>query len=334
MTQLEIAGSMQRPLTHMALLGLAAILDDAGLPDVRTRFTDELTPRALLTADVEERGSIASAVLDHARARADNSWVVATMTHEGDAGKGVMSPRLKSPSSPDSWAHLQGLRHVQLARMLDQRLMLDLRMIGGLGEPAYWRCTQHSVQPDQGASRWEMKTRNKGEEFVANRLAPLARAVAARSSESVLEGLTGAAINDYTGSADSRSATGFAPPGPVDAALAWCALWGLVDLPVVHDGTNRSRTPGAEMWERVHPHIMVLPVFTLPTSSARLRAVLRSAELDQIAASLVNGVPATVSSTWLSEHGVRGLARFDVEVVGSASAPERRVLDGTVIPLV
>jgi CRISPR-associated protein Csb3 len=332
-THIDVTGSIQRPLTHMALFGLAAILDDAGLPDVRTCFTDEITPRAHLTAKVDEPGVLASAVLDHAHAHTHDSWVVATMTHEGDTGKGVMSPRLKPPSSPESWLHLQGLRHAQLTRLTDQRLTLDLRMVGGLGEPAYWRCTERSVQPDQGASRWEMKARNRGEEFVANRLAPLARAVSARTPESLLEGLTGAAINDYTSAADSRSATGFAPPGPVDTAVVWCALWGLADLPVVHDGTNRSRTPGAQRWERVHPHIMVLPVFTLPTTSARLRAVLRSAELDRVATSMVEEVPTTVSSPWLTEHEVRALVRFDVNVVGSASAPERRILDGIVVPL-
>ncbi len=334
MTHIDVAGSIHRPLTHMALFGLAAILDSAGLADVRICFTDEITPQARLTVNVDESDVIARAVLDHARARADNSWVAATMTHEGDAGKGVMSPRLKPPNSPESWSMLQSQRHAQLTRLTDRRLTLDLRMVGGLGEPAYWRCTERNVQPDQGASRWEMKTRNRGEEFVANRLAPLARAVSARTSETVLAGLTGAAINDYTGAADSRSATGFAPPGPVDVALAWCGLWGIADLPVVHDGTNRSRTPGAQRWDRVHPHIMALPVFTAPTSSARLRAVLRSAELDRLADSMTEEAPTTASSPWLAEHGVRALARFEVNVVGSTSAPERRILDGTVIPLV
>lgn len=334
MTHIDVAGSIHRPLTHMALFGLAAILDDAGLPDVRICFTDEVTPRARITVSDDEPDVIGRAVLDHARARADNSWVVATMTHEGDAGKGVMSPRLKPPNSPESWSMLQSQRQAQLTRLTDRRLTLDMRMVGGLGEPAYWRCTERSVEPDQGASRWEMKTRNRGEEFVANRLAPLARVLSARTSELVLEGLTGAAINDYTGKANSRLATGFAPPGPVDVALVWCALWGLADLPVVHDGTNRSRTPGAQRWDRVHPHIMVLPVFTAPTSSARLRAVLRSAELDRLAISMAEDVPTAASSPWLAEHGVRALARFDVNVVGSKSAPERRILDGTVIPLV
>lgn len=245
-----------------------------------------------------------------------------------------MSPRLKAPKSPESWSHLQDARHAQLTRMTDERQALDLRMVGGLGEPAYWRCTDRSVQPDQGASRWEMKARNRGEEFVANRLAPLSRAVSARTPEAVLAGLVGTAINDYTAATDSRSATGFAPPGPVDAALVWCALWGLSALPVVHDSANRSRTPGAQRCDRVHPDIMVLPVFTSPTSSARLRVALRSAELDRAAASMVDNVPATATSAWLKDHGVRALARFTVAMVGSASAPERRVLDGTVIPLV
>lgn len=333
MTHLDLTGSIRRPLTNMALYGLAGILDDAGLPDVRLFFTDEVTPHARLVVAVEDPQVIGYAVLDHAKARGEGSWVVATMTHEGDTGKGVMSPRLKPASSVDGWSHLQCQRHAQLNLLTEGKSTLDLRMVSGLGEPAYWRCTDRSVQPDQGASRWEMKTRNRGEEFVANRLAPLARAVAARSPGSVLDGLTGVTIADYASAADSRSATGFAPPGPVDSALVWCALWGLADFPVIHDGTNRSRTPGAQTWERVHPRIMALPVFTAPTSSARLRVVLRSAELDRLAVSMTEQALPSAVSPWLREHGVRAIARFDVDVVGSASAPERRILDGVIVPL-
>jgi CRISPR-associated protein Csb3 len=61
-------------------------------------------------------------------------------------------------------------------------------MIGALGEPAYWPTDRNA---DAGASRWEMKTRNQGAEFVGNRLVPLAQAVAARTIEQTLTGLTG-----------------------------------------------------------------------------------------------------------------------------------------------
>lgn len=333
MTHIDVAGSIQRPLTHMTLFGLAAILDYAGLPDVRICFTDDVTPKARLTVHVDEPRDIACAVLDHARARVENSWVVATMTHESKPGKGVMSPRLKPPSSPEGWSQLQELRQAQMTRLTDQRLTLDLRMVGGLGEPAYWRRFHNEPRPDEGASRWEMITRTAGKDFVTARLAKLAPAVADRSLDDIISGLVGERVADIDKKPDSRSATGFAPPGPVDAALVWCALWGLADLPVVHDGTNPSRTPGAQWREpRVQPHIMVLPVFTSPTSSARLRAVLRSAELDRVASSMVEAVPATASSPWLTEHGIRALARFDVEVVGG-DAPEQRILDGTMIPL-
>ena len=333
MISLNVTGEIQRPLTHMALWGLAAILEDSGLRAVQCLFTEDLTPRAQLEVDADSVDVIGAVVREHAVKHAENSWVTATMTHESDPGKGVMSPRLKPPSSPESWSRLQQERYVQIGRLLKQRMTLDLRMIGGLGEPAYWRCTERNTQPDQGASRWEMKARNKGEEFVANRLAFLARAVAARDAASVMGGVTGELVDDYVSKADSRSATGFAPPGPVDSALVWCALWGLANFPVVHDGTNRSRTPGAQRWDRVHPDVMVVPVFTVPTAPARLRGVLRSHALDRMAAALVSHEPEAIQSQWLAEHGVRALMRFPVARLGSPSAPERRVLDGTVIPL-
>lgn len=334
MTQLDLFGSIQRPLTHLALLGLADILDSQGIPDVRVHFTDEVRPRARITAAGASPEEIGVAVHDHARQRGENSWVTASMTHEDGADRAVMSPRLKPPDSVDDWARLQAARRRELDRITEAHQMLDLRMLGGLGEPAYWRCDERSSQPDQGASRWEMKTRNKGEEFVGNRLAPLARAVAARTPRLILDGLTGVTTIDETGqnAGDSRSATGFAPPGPVDSALAWCALWGLGELPVVHSGSDRSRTPGAQRWDRIHPDVMVVPVYTVPTSLPRLRAILRSAELDRQAAALIESTTDS-SSSWLAEHGVRALMRFDVAKFGSASAPERRVLDGVVIPI-
>lgn len=61
----------------------------------------------------------------------------------------------------------------------------DYRYFGALGQPSYWsgEQTNHSLRSDFGASRWEMVTRNKGQEFIGGRLFPLAQKVAARPIE-------------------------------------------------------------------------------------------------------------------------------------------------------
>lgn len=332
MTAIDLTGSITRPLTHVALYGLATILDDAGAADVRVSITDTETPAARLDVAASE-GDVGELIVRHAADRAVGSWVTATVTHEGRIGTGTMSPRLKPASSAAAWRALQVERHLELDRLMAERSFVDLRMLGGLGEPGYWLSDNQRVQPDRGASRWEMKTRNKGEEFVGNRLAPLATAVAGRSADAVLDGLSGRARIDIgKDSSDSRTATGFAPPGPVDVALAWCALWGLTALPVVH-ASGRSRTPGAHPPRRIHPDVMVLPVFTRPVGVQRVRSVLRSADFDRVTAGLAASLNAEVDNRWLVEHDVRAVVRFPVEIAGSASAPERRVLDGDVVVL-
>ena len=73
-----------------------------------------------------------------------------------------------------------------------------------------------------------MQPRNRGSELLTNRLRPLATTLAKWSPKKILHGLTGTAVHDTVGEQkpDSRTATGLAPPGPTDNALAWCALWG------------------------------------------------------------------------------------------------------------
>src|SRR5690606_39049936 len=111
---------------------------------------------------------------------------------------------------------------------------LDQRFIGALGEPAYWAASNDGIRPDNGASAWEMKTRNRGEDFVRNRLSLLAKSVSQRGEQQVLSGLLGTSIVDEVGKngLDSRTPTGLAAPGVADNARAWCALWAISLFPV------------------------------------------------------------------------------------------------------
>ncbi|BBX73997.1 hypothetical protein MSHI_19030 [Mycobacterium shinjukuense] len=211
-------------------------------------------------------------------------------------------------------------------------------MVGALGEPSYWLADK---SPDGGASRWEMKTRNRGEEFVGNRLLPVANCVAARQVEEVLSGLTGGTINDEVArnQPDSRSATGFARPGPVDNALVWCTLWGISQFPVVHHTDAQSVTAGTYVpGKRTHPTFVFLPAPTRPTTLARLRTIIASMHLFVVGSVAQNSKPldeiaAAVSRKWLADRGIRALIRFPVDVSDNPSAPERQVLDGVAIPL-
>jgi CRISPR-associated protein Csb3 len=331
MSEFTISGEVTSALSHFALYGLSAICEDQLEAEARLWWTDDRRPRGKLSAATES--AIANAVRQHAQHHTDrNSWVRQRINHE-DRLTATLSPRIKAPSSATAWQVLQSERHSALDRLVATDSPLDLQMIGALGEPAYWR-VDGTGRPDDGASRWEMKTRNKGEEFVGNRVDPLAAAVAARTADAILSGLTGETMCDEVGrnSLESRSATGFAPPGPVDNALAWCALWGMSQFPVVHH-TNRQSTTAATYVpnRRTHPTFVYLPVATRSIALARLRSILASDELSIAASESPDVIRVEASRKWLENRGVRAVMRFPVFVSNNASAPERWILTGSPI---
>lgn len=330
-------GSVTNALTHFALFGLAAICEADFGAGSRVWWTEERVPQPQLYVGREPQ-AIAEAVHRHATMRASpDSWLAARIDHEGKA-TAAFSPRIKAPSSPSAWRCLQTARNAALDRLVDGQASLDLRMIGALGEAAYWLADK---TPDGGASRWEMKTRNRGEEFVGNRLAPLAAHVAARTIDEVLSGLTGATVNDEAGrnQPGSRTATGFTRPGPVDNALAWCALWGISQFPIVHHAGAQSVTAASNVpAKRTHPMFVFLPVPTRPLTLARLRTIIASRHLSVAGTVAQNAAPfdqvvAQASRKWLVNRSIRALIRFPVHVSDNPSAPERQVLDGYAVPI-
>ena len=334
MTDFTLGSDYTRALDHFAGYGLSAILEDAG-ENVRLHWTsDEARPRLTLTGLKTDSLAVAEAVRAHAHSHSDGaSWVQRTTSVRGPARLstvGLFSPRVATPADAAGWNTLFSERRAVLDEQLNSG-RLDARMIHALGEPAYWPVGTLGAEPDRGASRWEMKTRNRGEDFCRNRLSLLAKSVCARTATGVLPGLQGDRVIDEVGKGaiDSRTGTGLITPSPVDNAVAWCALWGLSLFPVTHRVGQQSRTPGAFPKDKIQPRQMVLPLTTAPTSLAKFRRVLRSQAFDDAAFAEVDSPSRTVGRETLQRAGVSGLVRFPIRIAGSASAPERQVLSGT-----
>ncbi|WP_159626802.1 hypothetical protein [Actinomyces sp. zg296] len=327
-----LAGDITSALTSFAGLGLALILEGDGAKRVRLGWTDEAAPRLEVSAEGYDATAIAAAVHRHASGCAEEaSWVQADL--EGppwDGGSAVFSPRIKAASVPEQWRALQHQRHEGIDREISMPEAIDL--IGALGEPAYWRFADRSMKkprPDEGSSRWEMKTRNRGEDFVANRLRHLAGIVSTRTPEGVGAGLTGQRTIDeaYKGkrSDESRTATGLTWPRFTDSALAWCALWGISAFPVIHRLRQPSVTAGAVPVGEFTPKRLVLPVLVGRFSLGRWRALLVSQQL------VVAGDPQERSArAWLASHGARAVLQFPFQVSDNSSAPERYLRAGRI----
>lgn len=345
MTAFTVAGDVTSALTHFAQLGLADILDEELGCRVRFGWTDAPTPVAFVDAGEVTANRIGEAVANHAsRAARSESWLRAAVDHCGRPGTAAFSPRIKPASSDEEWRSLQRVRHEYLDILLDDGRDGDLRFLGALGEPAYWRVENGKERrPDHGASRWEMKTRNKGEEFVGQRLLPLAEVMASRSVEQIVAGLTGADRRDELGrdKPESRTSTGFTQPGPTDSALAWCALWGIGNFPLAHRVNAVSVTPGAFPPDVLHPRYMFLPIIVGAVTAARMRSVIVSSQLsvvgsfglDDLSGERHGLAALNIESArqWLIRRRVGAIARFRILKTGSASAPERQVLGGELL---
>ena len=334
MTRFVLAGSDWRVLlSHLALFGLGAILEETEA-NPRLGWTGGMAPRPAVTGAGCGPADVAAAVRAHAAYRASpDAWVARTLLNK-DKLRGLMSPRLTTLVIPEGWRDLEERRNGTIDDVTVLRAELDLRMLGALGRPAYWRMHQRQRRQDDGASRWEMQPRNQGSEFVGTRLSPLARAVAARSDDEILGGLTGAEPIDEVGhgKADSRTPTGLAAPGPTDNALAWCALWGISQLPLALRARQPAVTSG---------HVGRSSVGWFHTLAwegdwrmARLRSMVASRQAREVAEShvlhrsegrAVAGVLGDEAArSWLAARGVSAVVCFPVSRHGSDSAPERR----------
>ncbi|MGD9990521.1 hypothetical protein [Pseudonocardia sp.] len=313
-------------LHHLAFYGLADILDTAGAASVRLTWD---ATRPTLTADALDENIIEQAVRNHITAR--RRWVDEQF---GPDRRGLMSPRLSAINSDGAWRDLQSRREAVLDRLTNDHEWADLRFLAALGEPCYWSHPRGEPRPDHGASRLEMQPRNRGSEFVGNRLRPLATALLARAPGQISSGLAGRTTADEIGGKpDSVSATGLTTPGPVDNALVWCALWAIgqfpltvrIDRPAVNSGHLGGRR---NEW-------LYGPVWEGPWRPGRLRSILASAPLRTAATAGQPNVDALAlrsAQSWLRVRGVLGIARFPIQRFGSDNAPERRALRADMLP--
>lgn len=322
-------------LSHLALYGLGTMLDDAGVADIRISWTSGMQPHPRITGEALSREQVDAVVGDHARSRtAHGSWVQRDIELKG-TGRGLMSPRLTPFVEKGVWQRVRDARHLELDALTTGRAWPDLRLLAALGEPCYWSHNrQNAALQDDGASRLEMQPRNQGSEFVGSRLRKLAGSVAARTAGRVAAGIDGSHRIDEIGSdkVDSRTPTGFASPGPTDNALAWCALWGIAQLPSVPRIDKAAVTSGHI--GRSRTEWFYVPVWETPWRPSRLRTVLASRQLREAA---TKDLPApwetdpsheVAARSWLTERGVIGIVRFPIQRFGSDSAPERRAMRG------
>lgn len=332
-------GDVRTLLSHLALYGLAALLDEAGVPDVRLSWTPGMQPLPRVVCESLTRDVLGKVVGDHARVHAAGpSWVQRDIELKGTA-RGLMSPRLTPFGDLDVWKRVELARHRELDLLTDDRAWPDLRFLAALGEPCYWSHNRQDVPlQDDGASRLEMQPRNQGSEFVGSRLRKLAGKVAARGSDAVAAGIEGTLPVDEIGSdrVDSRTPTGLASPGPTDNALAWCALWGIGQLPSTPRIDAAAVTSGH--LGRSRREWFYVPVWEAAWRPSRLRSVLASQQLHDAATrdladrSAADPAREVRSRSWLAARGVIGIVRFPIERFGSDSAPERRAMRGVTLP--
>ena len=357
--RIRLPGDIHYALSHFALYGAAAIIEQELGARVRLRWLGADASEIRLVTTEWAEPDVANALLAHAK-RHTGTWVQAV--HEHRTGKktsavGTLSPRLPQAADQESWQALQEARHFLMDEALKERQWLDLAFMQALGEPSYWYRDQNGKpRPDTGASGWEMKTRNRGEEFIKNRLAPLAQSVSKRPPEKVLQGLTGEYFADEEGknAPDSRTPTGLRPPYPTDNAVAWAALWGISFFPVLHratilgrhknrqgatsltTGQLRTGMPGLNRFRRAYT---ILPRIDRPMGLATLKSVLVSGPLARQAAARIKGgatnpdprTPADIA--WLRSKGVGGLLTSVVTASDNPNAPELAVARGELVTL-
>ncbi len=365
MSEIVLSGDPRSFLNHFAAFGLAAILEE-GLR--RTCRVSQRSANSLVVSvdsETETPESMASVVKLHAERHLD-SWIMRTHKH-GDKTSGTMSPRLAQLKEVSEWRTLQAARWAAFDSAFEAKLScLDLMYMGSLGEPAYWYIDNNGGnQPDRGASGWEMKTRNRGEEFVQHRLADLCRRVAARTPKGVLDGLTSIDPQDEAGnnSPSSRTPTGLSAPAATDNALAWCALWGISLFQVTHSaaiavgtgkGSGRQSVTaglvrGLPLPESLARAYAFLPIFPRPTRLARIKTIVGSGQLARVVirhvlnatepqwrpqdhqkwSRLSQSLSALPDEAWLKRKGCPAALIGYIKVSDNVNAPEPHVTRGT-----
>ena len=352
MVTIELPGDPSSALALLAPVGLAGILDEAGLGPAYLQWTFDETEsslparpsRAQVRCAATSVDDIAAAVRRHAeRHLRTDSWMQARIEGLSNSGKALFSPR--SSVKPDDWPGYLAQRETALDRSANGMTSLDWALLAGLGEPAWWNAGTRDAKPDKGASRWEMQLRANGREIVSDRLNKLADAVVRLSSATVARSLVGDDVVDACGQeAKCRCSSGLTPPGPTDCVQAWLGLWGLASLPVVpvlesgRPSFGWSQSPGMGPGGRRFPTDAALPVIVGPRTWRSFRALMQTRQFLDVAAQAwrseagatkANSDPQVgASRAWLREQNVISIIRFTVHA-SAAQNPELQLRPGS-----
>lgn len=336
---LVVAGNVYSGLSHFALAGLSLLARSLSDGVVTTHWNNEPTPRGVLETEDIAPEDIAIEIK-----RLSQSWYQGWTSIRVQYAVGEFSPfsprfkQIDPRKNPDDWPKHQQARTPALDKLSVDDDHLALQFIHSLGEAAYWRFDGKDPRPDHGASRWEMKTRNQGEEFVSQKLFKYVEALSDWDTKDILAGLTGQRVEDPFGEDASRTPSGFTPPARTDLALAFAALIGIGQFPVSARAQQMTLTPCAYPDTALHTKVAVLPVPTIPLTPERFESIVLSQEwasvVNAFGAEEIGRTPESLlhdsAVTALRQFGAPAAAVFRVHLGGSSLAPERYFESGKV----
>jgi len=336
--KLTIPGGITSGLSHFALAGLSLIARSITDQRVVTYWSQDPTPKGTLEMEDVTLNQLAQQIQQTAK-RWSEGWCSARVTNSGGEFS-PFSPRFKkidSTKHPEDWADYQNTRVKHLDCLFQQGDHLALQFIESLGEAAYWNAPDDD--PDKGASRLDMVTRNAGKEFVKTKVYDFTTELAGWENADILAGITGKKICDPNakGKSLSRTPSGFTPPGTTDLALAFAALIGIGQFAISHRKQGLSITPICYPASSSSPKFAMLPISTSGMTPERFESVVLSAEWAAAIAELGllfssnSGfrILSAETSTTLKQLGLTAVAVFRIHYT-PVKVPERYFEKGMV----
>lgn len=347
MMDLEINGRYDDAFSHLLLIGLASILEDADERRTCMIWWKERGKAMIRPSDDLSWEDCAEIVQAHARRWRNSPWLNARDTYTGTGNAvATLSPRLGIPESAEKWQLLERNRALATNEL---QTILDYRYIGALGEPSYWSGDRSVYKPDRGASRWEMNARNGGKTFIDGRLLSLSQTVSSRSIPQIVDGLRGKKIVDEIDKKVKKhfTPTGLRSPSVTDNAQAWCALFGISAFPIMQSTTDKFDSTATFFQIEVGSSFAILPLWLKQWTLDKYRAVARSRALltvgldeafsdlplkdgDQVARIRSNVTTMMVkrSRLWLKNKGVEYCMLFPQYVEPAKKVPNRWLMKG------
>lgn len=273
MRQLTFAYSGQTLVAHLAAYGLAAALDDAGVPAFVGHDPDSPSFEPVVWFDAEPEG-VAAVVRDSADAMEAVVEADLVPGRRGNHRRSVIWARASFARDPSQAADVLRRRE-ELRRAVPPERRLVHGVLAGIGAPAAWGSDR--VRPSAGATALDGVLGNHTSDLIRGVLRPARRAAAELADDAFdrprLEPVTG-----------EKDKTGWAPPGTrVDLAHQWLAVLGLSLLPVAHRPREGSRTPACwTVRDGETRHGVTLPILRRPVAVGALRVLLGLAALPRI----------------------------------------------------